>query len=70
VTTTAALASVTWTLGEPTARGDTYQPGTPATITWQSNTAVIGGTTLDATPITNSTSANTAKCSPHGGEGR
>jgi len=99
VTATATLTSVTWTLGEPAAQGDTYQRGTPATITcqgagtpppatydrkaeppcghqfhwrslkertggtgtwpitattnwtvtWQSNTGVTGGTTLNAT---------------------
>jgi len=99
VTATASLASVTWTLGEPAAQSDTYQPGSPATITcqgagtappasydwkaqppcgykyhwrslkertggtgtwpitatttwtvtWQSNTGVTGGTTLNAT---------------------
>src|SRR5664279_2918167 len=35
VTATATLASVTWTLGEPAAQGDTYQQGSPATITCQ-----------------------------------
>jgi len=99
VTATATLASVTWTLGEPATPSDTYQPGSPATITcqgagtappasydwkaqppcgykyhwrslkertggtgtwpitattnwtvtWQSNTGVTGGTTLNAT---------------------
>ena len=99
VTATATLASVTWTLGEPGAHGDTYQQGSPAsitcqgtgtpppptfdwkapppcdhqfhwrslkdrtggtgtwpitattnwTVTWQSNTGVTGGTTLNAT---------------------
>jgi len=99
VSATASLATVTWTLGEPATQGDTYQPGSPATITcqgagtappaaydwkaqppcgykyhwrslkertgstgtwpitattnwtvtWQSNTGVTGGTTLNAT---------------------
>ena len=99
VTATASLAQVTWTLGEPATQSDTYQPGSPATITcqgagtapptsydwkaqppcgykyhwrslnertdgtgtwpitattnwtvtWQSNTGVTGGTTLNAT---------------------
>jgi len=35
VTATATLSSVTWTLGEPAAQGDTYQQGSPATITCQ-----------------------------------
>jgi hypothetical protein len=99
VTATATLSSVTWTLGEPATQSDTYQQGSPATITcqgagtpppasydwkaqppcgykfhwrslkertggtgtwpitattnwtvtWQSNTGVTGGTTLNAT---------------------
>jgi len=99
VTATATLATVSWTLGEPATQSDTYQPGSPATITcqgagtappasydwkaqppcgykyhwrslkertggtgtwpitattnwtvtWQSNTGVTGGTTLNAT---------------------
>ena len=99
VTATATLSSVTWALGEPATQSDTYQQGSPATITcqgagtappasydwkaqppcgyqfhwrslkertggtgtwpitattnwtvtWQSNTGVTGGTTLNAT---------------------
>jgi hypothetical protein len=99
VPATATLTSVTWTLGEPATQGETYQQGSPATITcqgastpppatfdwkaeppcghqfhwrslkertggtgtwpitattnwtvtWQSNTGVTGGTTLNAT---------------------
>ena len=35
VTATATIASVTWSLGEPTTTGDTYSPGAPATVTCQ-----------------------------------
>ena len=37
VTANATLTSVTWSLGEPATAGDTFQPGSPVTVTCQSS---------------------------------